>query len=238
MNYKIINLIIDLIYPRRCPVCDEIVTNRQAGVCLKCEAKIEFVKEPYCFKCGKPLDKEVEYCQDCSERQHFYDEGRAVIVYNENFKQSMYRFKYNSRQEYAKFYAKIMYDTLKNKFTVWNPQVIVPVPVHKDKLRKRGYNQAYLIAKELSKYLGIPVDDELIKRRKSTEVQKNLSAKERENNIKKAFIVTRNSVELSTVLIVDDIYTTGSTIDAISLCLKRAGVKKLYFATVCIGRGY
>ena len=139
--------------------------------------------------------------------------------------------------EFAKLYGRIMHDRLKEKIDEWNVDAIVPVPVHKSRLKKRGYNQAALIAKELSKRLKIPVNECLVVRTGATGAQKDLSAAERQNNLKKAFKVTENVVEYDTVLIVDDIYTTGATVDAMARCLKGAGIKKVYFATLCIGRG-
>ena len=235
--FKIVNFLLDVIYPKRCPVCGDIVSKRGADICPKCEKKLNYVEEPYCLKCGKPLIDEREYCDDCCKKKHSYNEGRAVLCYDEVSSKSIYGFKYNSRQEYAKFYGRIMTEKLKRKIKAWNPDLIVPVPVHKSKLKTRGYNQAALIARELSKSLKIPCRDDLVIRKSNTKVQKELNAKEREINLKKAFIVRENSVKLKSVLIVDDIYTTGSTIDSVARCLKEKGVENVYFVTLAIGRG-
>ena len=104
-------------------------------------------------------------------------------------------------------------------------------------MKKRGYNQAYLIAAGLSDRLAIPVCNDLVIRTAATGAQKELGALQRQNNLKKAFKVSGNGVKLNSVLIVDDIYTTGATIDALASCLREAGVGKVYFATLCIGRG-
>lgn len=233
----IITSVLDLIYPRRCPVCGEIVRKRGADICPGCEKKLKFVEEPYCLKCGKPLLDEKEYCDDCMTRKHYYDEGRAVLIYDEHTSQSIYAFKYNARWEYARYYGKTISTELGRKIKSWNPDVIIPVPIHESKLKQRGYNQAALLAKEISKSLNIPYNDRLLVRKTSTKVQKNLSAKDREINLKKAFIVRKNIVELKSVLVVDDIYTTGSTIDAIAKCLKGAGIGEVFFVSLSIGRG-
>ncbi len=117
------------------------------------------------------------------------------------------------------------------------PDVLVPVPVHPSRKRKRGYNQAELIAGKLSRYSGIPIDTTLISRERKTQPLKNLSYAERQNNLKKAFKIRQNDVKLSTIVIIDDIYTTGSTIDAMAQAFTEAGIPGIYFITLTIGRG-
>ena len=234
---KIPGIILDCVFPRICPVCNEIVGVFGRDICPECERRLTYVGDSFCMRCGKPVDEDEEYCSDCSTGGHVYDEGRAALVYDEYMSKSIYRFKYNGKREFASFYGRIITECLGQKIKSWKADAIVPVPVHKSKLKKRGYNQAYLIAKELSGRLSIPLYDGLVKRSAATAVQKELSAKERQNNLKKAFKVTQNVVELNTVLIVDDIYTTGATVDAMARCLKGAGVRKVYFISLCIGRG-
>lgn len=113
---------------------------------------------------------------------------------------------------------------------------IIPVPMYKKKENKRGYNQAYLLAKELSYHTKIPVKNNIIKREKSTKVMRSLGARERENNLKKAFKIDTCDVKLNNVIIIDDIYTTGSTMDAVAKCLRDSGVEKVY--GVCLSTGY
>ena len=226
-----------MIYPGICPVCNEIMPPGSDGTCPACRNRLSYVEEPYCMKCGKPVDEDEEYCHDCESIRHFYDEGRAALIYDEYASKSIYRFKYNGKREFAPFYAKVIYDRLGRKIRSWNADAIVPVPIHRSKLKKRGYNQAYLIAKELSKRVGIPVNDALVVRTSATGAQKELGAAARQNNLKKAFKVAQNVVELDTVIVVDDIYTTGATVDAMARCLKDAGVGKVYYVSLCIGRG-
>lgn len=234
---EISRFLLGLIYPGICPVCNRIIPSRTADICPQCIGRLSFVGNSHCMKCGKPVDDEEEYCSDCLKKHHDYDEGRAVLIYDEVASSSIYRFKYNGKREYALFYARIMHERLGRKIKSWNVDAIIPVPIHPSKLKKRGYNQAQLIAGNLSKRLGIRMNCDIITRKRATGVQKNLSAKGRQNNLKKAFNVSQNVVKLDSVLIVDDIYTTGATVDAMARCLKGAGVKNVYFAALCIGRG-
>ena len=113
----------------------------------------------------------------------------------------------------------------------------MPVPLHKSRMRKRGYNQARVLAGELSALTGIPVYADWIGRVEKTVPMKDLPAAERQNNLKRAFKILRNDVKLNTIIIIDDIYTTGSTIDAMSRELRNVGVRRIYFITLAIGRG-
>ena len=189
------------------------------------------------MKCGKELaEEEEEYCTDCRRHRHLFDRGRALFVYK-SISDSIYRFKYKGRREYAAYYAECMAERLGEWIVRCRPDALVPVPIHNSKRHVRGYNQAEALAKELGLILNIPVESNLIKRVRRTAPMKDLSAFERQNNLKRAFKICRNDVKLSTIIIIDDIYTTGSTIDAMSYELRRAGVKRIYFAALAIGKG-
>ena len=227
--------IIDLLYPRRCPVCDEILFPGKVKICVDCRSKIIYIKEPTCKKCGKPLKcAEAEYCADCMEKSYFYKEGAALFSYPP-LKQSLYRFKYGGRQEYADFYAEEIVRFLNQKIAGWNAEALIPVPLHKDKKRVRGYNQAEVLADAISKRTGIPVCASIVERVKNTIPQKQLDETARQNNLKRAFKIYQNDVKLNTIIIIDDIYTTGSTINALSYTCRNAGIKDIYFLTVAIG---
>ena len=119
-----------------------------------------------------------------------------------------------------------------------SPDVIIPVPLHPTKQRSRGYNQAQLLASCLSEYISVPMANNLIYRVKNTRPQKELSDNHRKKNMKKAFKMAENIVKLDVALVIDDIYTTGSTMDAMSACLLEAGVKEIYCLSLCIGDGF
>jgi len=150
---------------------------------------------------------------------------------------SIYRMKYGGRREYAEFFGEEMGNYLKNFIAQVNPDGIIPIPLHKRRLNKRGFNQAALLANALGAYLGIPVYDRILRRTKNTAPLKLQNPSERQNNLKKAFIMLENDVKLKTILLVDDIYTTGSTIDEVTRVLKQGGVEHVYFVTLACGAG-
>lgn len=226
----------DLLFPRRCPICDGVLKFGKEDICPCCRKKIRFVDGRTCMKCGKELQEDEEYCLDCQSRRHLYRQGLAVFEYA-GVAGAVYRFKYGGRREYADFFGRCMAKRLMEQQRVWKIQALVPVPIHPSRKRKRGYNQAQLLAEAISKQTGIPVCSNLIIRQKRTVPQKQLNGTERQNNLKKAFKIIKNDVKLSTIVIIDDIYTTGSTIDSMTDVLHEAGIDNVYYAALAIGRG-
>lgn len=228
------NLLIELLFPRRCPICDKPVKKLGDLICHECEKTIQYVKSPFCLKCGKGLeDGRKEYCVDCEENQHFFDRGRALYEYT-FMKESIYRFKYEHRKEYAAFLGRDLVKRLGRDIIALHADAIIPVPLHYKRLKKRGYNQAALLAREVGKHLNIPVYENIVQRCRETLPQKEVSGKERQNNLKNAFKIVQNDVKLKTIIIIDDIYTTGSTMDAMSKCFRDAGVQKIYCISLAI----
>ena len=228
--------LLTLLYPRRCPACDAPVPYGQM-ICRQCEKACVPIVEGYCMKCGKPLhNSRMEYCGDCVRKTHRFARGRAVFVYQGAIVKSLYRFKYGHRQEYAAYYGKVAATQLGEELKMLGAQLLVPVPLHPKRYAKRGYNQAAVFANALSEHLHIPVCENAVVRVKNTIPQKLLDEQGRQNNLKKAFKVGQNVVKSKVIIVIDDIYTTGSTIDAVSDVLYRAGARKVYFLTLAIGR--
>ena len=151
---------------------------------------------------------------------------------------SISRFKYHNRREYADFYAEELLRAYGRMLRSWQPDALIPVPLHKSRMRKRGFNQAALVAERMGERLGIPVEEKLLIRVKKTSPQKELNDSARRENLKNAFQLCGNDVKLKRVVLIDDIYTTGSTLDAAAAALLAAGVEKVYFLSICIGRGF
>ena len=226
------------IYPRRCPLCDGVLGKNEPLLCRACARKLEFAEEPRCFQCGKPLEStEREYCGDCARGRHRYLEGFAPFVYQGIFKNSVLRFKYSGRPEYAKFYSAAILRFGGDKIRRWDPEVLIPVPLHRERLLRRGYNQAEVLARQLGKEAGIPVVSDAVMRKKNTEAQKLLGSRERKKNLEKAFAAGKGIRAFRSALIVDDIYTTGSTVDAVAKVLRDSGTEDIYFVSACIAAG-
>lgn len=245
---------LNLVFPRRCPVCDRPVRPSGALICPDCEKMLVRVQAPVCRRCGKPLRSAAQQlCRDCSASPrtiphaspraaaHIYERGCAVFTYH-SAAGGIFRFKYGGRQEYGAYYGQCMARKLKEEtqahFPV--PDCLVPVPLSPHRLEKRGYNQALILAQEMSRRTGIPVRTDLLVRVAETRPMKNMGAGERQNNLKKAFKAYGNDVELNSTMLksfmlIDDIYTTGATIDACAHALYGLGAGRVFFMALAIG---
>ncbi len=231
------DLLMDFLFPRHCPVCDDVVTPFGQKICDDCRDKIKLNLPPFCLKCGKKLHSTDKLCKDCRGKNTKYIRGRSLYEYKTSF-EGIFKMKYKGRAEFGDYYGQQMAVYLKGFIDEVKPDAIIPVPLHKTRENKRGYNQAFCIAKALGRANGIPVYKNYVKRIKPTLPLKMMTPAERQNNLKKAFIIDQNVVKLKTIIVVDDIYTTGSTIDGISSTLLKNGTTKVYFMTVsCAGEG-
>lgn len=223
-----------MLYPKKCPLCHQVLKEKQQMVCPYCSEKIRPISGPRCMKCGRPVKMEEECCEDCKKGVHHFTEGRSIFLYGAVWRQSLVRFKYYGCREYGDFYAKAMYVFGKKYLDRWKPELLVPVPLYSRKKRMRGFNQAAYLAEQLSRFTGIPWEEQLVQKIRSTKSQKKLNAIQRRQNLKDAYLVKRKLPGIS-VLVVDDVYTTGSTMDAMAMCLLEAGAREVYFLTVCAG---
>lgn len=244
-----------LLFPPRCPVCDGILEPEQfeKGIHSYCESKLFPICGAVCMHCGRPFPKNLqknpqkkdnyfdnsvkEYCMECFKRGYAQEKnvvkkGKALYLYRGAIKKVMYRFKYSNKREYAAFFAKHAVDKYPWLFDV---EAIIPVPMYSKKQKLRGYNQAEVFARTLSDLTEVPVDHELLLRVVDTTPQKGLDDMERKNNLKNAFQKGKSIVKYKKVLIVDDIYTTGATVETVAEELKGTGISQVYTLCICIG---
>ena len=230
-------LLLDVLYPRICPVCRDVVIPKGGFVCTGCREKLPYVAEPACMRCGRPMASEQEeFCDNCSRQSFSYERGFAVFAYDDVMQQAVADFKYGNRRELADFFAEEMADVFQEKLSSFGAEALVPVPVHKARKRYRGYNQAEVLCKLLAGYTGIPVR-ELLERDKKTAPQKELDASDRLRNLEQAIELHPKEQESrmpKIIVLVDDIYTTGSTAEACARTLLRAGVEKVFLLNLCI----
>ena len=181
MDYKkVLREAVNAVLPPACPMCGKpapFAGGIRVDICPDCMCKVSYVSEPVCLKCGNPVENdEVEYCSDCSRKVHVYDQACAVYEYSKCIKDSIYRFKYHNKREYAGIYSKQIADKCGSMIHAWAPDALIPVPIHSSRLKERGFNQAELLAEELAKSAGIPVDVSLLKKSRATRSQKKLDA--------------------------------------------------------------
>lgn len=236
------NLIWDVFYPEKCMLCGKILEAREGGVCRVCVSKMPYISGGRCIKCSKKTDGLENICMDCKRHRHIYRQGYALFGYDRNTERIIADIKYTGKWRNIDWLTKELAYHASLYMKKWEAQLIVPVPLHKSKLRKRGFNQAGLAAEIIANEYNIPYDDKLILRRKKTRPQKHLDDNERKSNLKNAFYVDRLKYskynKLKTIIIVDDIYTSGSTIDECAAELMKAGAENIYFLALCVGNGY
>lgn len=206
-------VVADAVFPRRCPVCDDAVYPFGADVCEDCAHKIRPVKHVR------------------ADGTHAFSAVFSVFDYRA-VSESIYRFKYLGRREYADWYARRFSECFCRTLRDVGAGALIPVPLHKNRQRLRGYNQAEAFARALSPLLKTPVINDLVVRVRDTLPQKNIDYHERRNNLKNAFIMRRNDVKYKSVALVDDIFTTGSTADEIARLLQENGIPEVYVFTV------
>jgi ComF family protein len=226
--------ILDFVLPPLCSLCNRRLKDNEKLVCTDCLHRIRIISPPFCELCGKPVKSFNEkVCHRCAISPHKCSKIRAIGPYDGNLKNEpytanlkhlIYLFKYSKKPALAKLLGKLMADTLKNDKTFEIPQVVVPVPLHKSRERERGYNQAKLLAEIVSSELNLPLITDALVRIRATQSQTKLSAKERKENVKGAFKVNlKDSIKGKKILLVDDVFTTGATLDECATELLESG---------------
>lgn len=196
-----------------------------------------------CIRCGRILsvNNSMDICYNCRENDHSYDKGYACCEYGQLARSIVFNLKYHDQTDISLTVAEIMHDRLEASRDEIDYDIIIPVPIHEDKLGIRGYNQAGIIAEELAKLEGKPCEQEILVRTATTSAMKNLTPAERRINIQGAFVVRsegqrgRELLFGKRILLIDDIYTTGATADEIATVLKKAGAKTVDVLCFAIG---
>lgn len=235
--------IMSMLFPDKCIVCGTVLTGGRRGVCVPCKKKLPEVRQPVCLHCGKPIASiRQEYCLDCRGKKSNLTAGVALWEYRGCMKQVMSAFKYGGCEEDASFFAEEMLARYKQKILDWSAEVMIPVPLYRRKLWFRGYNQAESLACAIGERLQIPVRADILKRNRRTEPQKGLDPKSRLANLTGAFSAVKDAENTlrgcRRALLVDDIYTTGATLEACAGVLKNIGINEVYFVCLCTGSDF
>ena len=233
-RFKILfDKLINFIFPATCPICkDNVLSNND--LCPDCWNKINWISSPKCYKCGYPfpanLDREkFMLCPDCIKNKSNLDMIRSSCEYDSFSREIILAFKYSNTFRYNKLISGSMIRNLKDIDD--KIDLIVPMPLSYLRLIKRGYNQATLIAKPIAKHLGVKIDINSIKR-KYKESTKGKNFKERKENVKNVFkVVNKNKIEGKSILIVDDVMTSKSSLEELAKTLKKAGANKIFAVT-------
>jgi len=234
--------LLNLIYPPRCLICKKLLENND-GLCRECFQAIEIISAPYCNICGKPLEPVQSFagvdspvCSDCRGRKLFFRYARSIGKYKGILKECIHLLKYRGKKVLLKPLDILVKKCIDRFIPFEKISFIMPVPLHKKRFRQRGFNQSELIAELIGKHCRIPVLSTLLNRTVYTPSQTTLTKVERAKNVKGAFEVNESPyIKMGTILLVDDVYTTGATVNECARVLKRAKAKELYVLTLAHG---
>ena len=199
-------------------------------LCFSCRRSLPLLLPPFCAKCGKPLPPEG-FCLSCQGWQLEIDGIRSLYRFDGLIRHAIHLFKYNNLKALALPLGQLLAEYLQSR--PFPKEVLVPVPLHSQRLRERGYNQSSLLAREVGKITSLPViEDVLFRSRNSPAQARAKSAEERRSNVAGSFACKGKSLKNKQVLLIDDVCTTGATLDACAIALKEAGVKSVWGLTL------
>lgn len=232
----------DLVYPPDiyCICCGSAVSPGQLySMCGSCLSELNWANGKLCAACGKPLEDWYPdmYCSECINKDRSFDAGITCFQYKESERNMLREFKYHGKSYMARSLSEILYD----KVTAVDAQcdILVPVPMYRKKEKKRGYNQAALLAEFTARRMGLTYGRDVLVRVRDTAPMNRLTARERRQNLEEAFAVSaegRSLIDKKHVMLVDDIYTTGTTTEHCAAVLKAAGASGVTVLSLAAGR--
>lgn len=243
---ELVEALLDLIYPSAlyCICCGRwIDETRPYRLCNDCMTDIKWATGRCCQRCGKPLSaaNPTELCFYCRSQEHAFDRGYTCAEYGALERALLFRFKYNGRTDLAATLAEILCDRMRLIEELEEQaqvDLVIPVPMYAPKQRRRGFNQAELLAKAYAGRRGLPCMTHVVLRVRDTKAMRGLAPEERRRNIAQAFVLAKGAetpIDGKHILLIDDIYTTGATVDALAELLRRAGARRISVLTFAAG---
>ncbi|MGB0720576.1 MAG: ComF family protein, partial [Bdellovibrionales bacterium] len=226
---------LDTILPPRCVVSGDLVEG-QGMLAPKIWAGLDFIASPFCVKCGEPFAFEVEgdlHCTACLDHPPPYETARAALAYNDSSRDLVLGFKHADQTHAVK--AFVPWLKLAGADMLAEADALIPVPLHRWRLLKRRYNQAAIMATALSRETGLPVLYDALLRTRATPAQGHMDRDKRAKNVRKAFAVHpkyADAIKGKTLILIDDVYTTGSTVKECTKVLLKSGAARVHILTL------
>jgi ComF family protein len=231
--------LIDIIYPPRCPICRQFLVNdrheSESGTgtfCTTCLSDFRKIASPLCPVCGKPFDPEEgedHLCEECLRKRPLYEAVGAAYFYEGALMEAIHQFKYGSKSYLADALGPLLAHFAEDWLKKSDAHVTVPVPLHVKRLRERGFNQSLLLARHVSDQLKTELDFLSLRRIRYTSPQTGLGKDERRKNVRRAFeVVNPEALKKKNILLVDDVLTTGNTLNECARALKKSGCNKIH----------
>ncbi len=241
--HKSLCFFLNSLLPQKCFKCGvSLIDLESRSICNSCLNQISLIKPPFCGSCGLPFQfnyhlpqGSVYFCEVCRNRAYYFDKARSLGKYEGVLKEAMINYKYKGNLMLLNDFMKFFFKAHKNNhcFNSKIIDLILYVPLHKKKLVKRNFDQAYLLAKSISILLERPIKIDLLFKKKETLPQAGLKKQMRINNVRGAFgIRKKNALDGKRVLLVDDVFTTGATLNECSKVLKKNGAQRIEVFTL------
>lgn len=226
---------LNLIFPLNCLICQRgLESGNKKYLCRHCWAKIRLIEEPVCSQCGRP--SALPMCSSCKRRRYHFQTARAAGLYEGILRECIHLFKYSKKVHLAQPLGNLLTALMRNNGSLGKASLLVPVPLDGRRYREREFNQAYLLAQVVSHYFGIPISFRNLRRTRTALPQTQLNRKQREENIKGLFQVKKaKEYRGKTILIIDDVFTTGSTANECAKVISQAGAREVNILTVARG---
>ncbi|MBI5183575.1 MAG: ComF family protein [Nitrospinae bacterium] len=241
---SIFRKVMDIPFPRRCRVCNSIIGEEKKGdICIGCWRNIRLIERPLCSYCGISLQISYDLpeglngyyiCRRCRETPPEFDSARSVCHYDGILKRLIHIYKYNRVKRLGDDLLSLMINYIKSGNNIHPPpNIIMYVPLHRRRLKERGFDQSYILARGIGDYLNILLITDNLSKTRHTKPQAKLSRNERLNNIKGTFIVKRpEEIRKMNILLIDDVFTTGTTVNECAMVLKKGGAGRVDVLTL------
>jgi ComF family protein len=229
--------LLDLFLPRSCAGCQDVWLAAGEGLwCKNCLRELSWIRSPICPRCGTPYTNSPSapdhLCGECTLSPVPFDTARSAVEHSGVVRDRIHQLKFGGRLHWVPPLADLLAYTFQQACP-GSVDLVLPVPLHVRRLRQRGFNQSALMARALGRRLRLPVHFDILVRTRWTDPQTRLSREERRQNVKGSFCVTvPGGVESKSVLLIDDVYTTGTTLMECSKILKKAGAGEVHALTV------
>lgn len=238
--HLLLSRLLDVAYPRRCPLCGKPSDRADRYICENCFRQVRPIGPNACSLCGQPAEGPIAHaylCDACRLHRPHFDRARAALTY-ESFSRIIQIFKYNVGLWLAEDIIDILERAFLNEFPAECADAVFPVPLHPARFRRRGYNQSAVLAEGLARRLRLAFDPRSLRRARNTPTQTRLSAEGRRANMRDAFAVDRPEyVRGRAILLIDDVMTTGATFSECARTLKQAGAGRVYALAIARGAG-
>jgi len=225
--------LLDFIYPPFCGICGSRLNGGQKCICRDCWSSLTIIEPPFCRQCGLPLDLPDPLCPACRSRRRLFSFARSLGPFDERLQRIIHLLKYRHRKSLAVPLARMLASTMRQDRRFDAMEAIIPVPLHAVRARSRGYNQSELIAFRLARRTGLRLLKDSLCRKRNTPSQSGLGLIRREMNVRGAFGVKHpQTISGKRLILVDDVLTTGATVDACTEVLLQSGAEEVCVLTV------